>query len=65
MNNGMMQLESELPGFSLSNRSSDSYAPVNVNVSYNNNRPISINDFTDQEYNRSLDNYLFDKGFQS
>jgi hypothetical protein len=65
MNQGMVNDESELPGFSLSNRSSDSYAPVNINVSYNNNRPVSINDFTEQEYGRSLDNYLFDKGFQS
>jgi hypothetical protein len=65
MNQGMVNDESELPGFSLSNRSTDAYAPVNINVSYNNNRPVSINDFTEQEYGRSLDNYLFDKGFQS
>jgi hypothetical protein len=65
MNQGEISTESEIPGFSLSNRSTDAYAPVNINVSYNNNRPVSINDFTEKEYGRSLDNYLFDKGFQS
>ena len=65
MNPDKIDTESEIPGFSLSNRSTDAYAPVNINVSYNNNHPVSINDFTEKEYGRSLDNYLFDKGFQS
>ena len=68
MNNNQVFGESDMPGFSLSNSSLDSYAPVNINLIYDINRPISINDFTDSEMDtntKSLDNYLFDNAIDS
>jgi len=55
----------------LSNRNSETINPININVSYNNNRPYTVNDFNnaDIDKNRSkrlkpndINNYRFDDG---
>jgi hypothetical protein len=48
------------------NTTMDSQNPVNINVSYNNNRPISYNNYDDNA-NGSIDlsKYLFDSGYST
>jgi outer membrane biosynthesis protein TonB len=40
----------------LSNRNSDTINPININVSYNNNRPFTVNDFNNPENERNTQN---------
>jgi hypothetical protein len=62
----------------LSNRNSETINPININVSYNNNRPFTVNDFNNPENERNTQNmrgsvgkttdinsYRFDDGCKS
>ena len=62
----------------LSNRNSETINPININVSYNNNRPFTVNDFNNPENDRNTQNmrgsvgkttdinsYRFDDGCKS
>jgi hypothetical protein len=40
----------------LSNRNSETINPININVSYNNNRPFTVNDFNNPENERNTQN---------
>jgi hypothetical protein len=55
----------------LTNRNSETINPININVSYNNNRPYTVNDFNtadidknipDKAKNNDINNYRFDDG---
>lgn len=59
----------------LSNRNTDTLNPININVSYNNNRPFTVNDFNNPDIDKNtqnngkqglktndLNNYRFDDG---
>jgi hypothetical protein len=55
----------------LTNRSDQSVQPININVSYNNNRPLSINDFPSEKISlddlkrkNNVNNYTFDPGLE-
>lgn len=62
----------------LSNRNSETINPININVSYNNNRPFTVNDFNNPENDKNTQNmrgsggkttdinsYRFDDGCKS
>ena len=62
----------------LSNRNSETINPININVSYNNNRPFTVNDFNNPENEKNTQNmrdsggkttdinsYRFDDGCKS
>ena len=55
----------------LTNRNSEANNPININVSYNNNRPYTVNDFNNADIDKNLpnrtktndiNNYRFDDG---
>jgi len=46
------------------NQSSKSVHPVNINVRYNNNKPLSVNNYDDNS-NTDISKYLFDNGFNA
>ena len=62
----------------LSNRNSETINPININVSYNNNRPFTVNDFNNPDIDKNtqhrmdsngkitdINNYRFDDGCRS
>ena len=58
----------------LSNRNTDTLNPININVSYNNNRPLTVNDFNNPDIDKNMVNgrrttdinsYRFDDGCKS
>ena len=61
----------------LSNRNTDTLNPININVSYNNNRPLTVNDFNNPDIDKNTQNrigsgrttdinsYRFDDGCKS
>jgi len=62
----------------LSNRNSETINPININVSYNNNRPFTVNDFNNPDIDKNtqhhwdsngkindINNYRFDDGCSS
>jgi len=42
----------------LSNRNSETINPININVSYNNNRPFTVNDFNNPDIDKNTQNML-------
>ena len=42
----------------LTNRNSETNNPININVSYNNNRPYTVNDFNNADIDKNLPNSL-------
>jgi len=46
----------------LSNRNSETINPININVSYNNNRPFTVNDFNNPDNDQNLQNIRGTKG---
>lgn len=42
----------------LSNRNSETINPININVSYNNNRPFTVNDFNNPDIDKKSQNML-------
>lgn len=46
----------------LSNRNSETINPININVSYNNNRPFTVNDFNNPDNELNSKNMLGSKG---
>jgi hypothetical protein len=55
----------------LSNRNTDTLNPININVSYNNNRPFTVNDFNNPDIDKNtlngkkitdINSYRFDDG---
>ena len=42
----------------LSNRNSETINPININVSYNNNRPFTVNDFNNPDIDKNSQNML-------
>jgi hypothetical protein len=46
----------------LSNRNSETINPININVSYNNNRPFTVNDFNNPDNEKNSQNMLGSKG---
>ena len=40
----------------LSNRNTDTLNPININVSYNNNRPLTVNDFNNPDIDKNTQN---------
>ena len=57
----------------LSNRNSETINPININVSYNNNRPFTVNDFDKNTHNErglegrttDINSFRFDDGCRS
>jgi hypothetical protein len=61
----------------LSNRNTDTLNPININVSYNNNRPLTVNDFNNPDIDKNnknrigsgrttdINSYRFDDGCKS
>ena len=49
----------------MENKNKNTINPININVSYNNNRPTTVNDFNDvARKNSDLNKYRFDDGHQ-
>jgi hypothetical protein len=42
----------------LSNRNTDTLNPININVSYNNNRPLTVNDFNNPDIDKNTQNRM-------
>jgi hypothetical protein len=42
----------------LSNRNTDTLNPININVSYNNNRPLTVNDFNNPDIDKNTQNKM-------
>jgi hypothetical protein len=42
----------------LSNRNTDTLNPININVSYNNNRPFTVNDFNNPDIDKNTQNRM-------